>query len=139
LTWLRVHNLKAFLSQVSAFWPTDMYNSNLNPSSRDVGKHVKTKATETPATLQVASSSGNKKALAQKRYKVEINNKLCKGCFICIRYCPMGVIAESDEIGELGYDLAKVEHPEKCTGCRLCLVYCPDLAIAIAEEGTEKQ
>jgi 2-oxoglutarate ferredoxin oxidoreductase subunit delta len=104
-----------------------------------MSENMKTKASETPANPQVAGSSGDKKALARKRYKVEINNKLCKGCFICIRYCPMGVIAESDEIGELGYDLAKVEHPEKCTGCRLCLLYCPDLAIAIAEEEGEKQ
>jgi 2-oxoglutarate ferredoxin oxidoreductase subunit delta len=116
-----------------------MYKSNLNAASRDVGKHMKTKATHIPATLQASSPSGNKKTLARKRYKIEINNRLCKGCFICIRYCPMGVIAESHEIGELGYDLAKVEHPEKCTGCRLCLLYCPDLAIAIAEEGTEKR
>ena len=116
-----------------------MYTFYLNPASKDAGKDAKTKATETASTLQIAGSSSSKKSVARKRYKVEINNKLCKGCFICIRYCPMGVIAESDEIGELGYDLAKVEHPEKCTGCRLCLVYCPDLAIAIAEEEGEKQ
>jgi len=46
----------------------------------------------------------------------------------------MGVFSKSNEIGELGYTVAKVEHPEKCTGCRICLFYCPDLATAVEEE-----
>jgi Pyruvate/2-oxoacid:ferredoxin oxidoreductase delta subunit len=40
----------------------------------------------------------------------------------------------SDVIGDLGYNLARVEFPEKCTGCKACLLYCPDLATAVEEE-----
>ena len=68
------------------------------------------------------------------KFRVEINPRLCKGCYFCVRYCPMGVFSRSGEIGELGYVIAKVEHPEKCTGCRLCLVYCPDFATSVEEE-----
>lgn len=75
----------------------------------------------------------------RKRFRVEINPKLCKGCYFCIRYCPSGVFSKSEEIGELGYVAAKVDHPEKCTGCRLCLVYCPDFATSIEEEEAEKK
>jgi Pyruvate/2-oxoacid:ferredoxin oxidoreductase delta subunit len=51
----------------------------------------------------------------------------------------MKVFAQSDEIGELGYNLAKVQFPEKCTGCKLCLLYCPDFAIAVEEEGAKEK
>ena len=79
-------------------------------------------------------SEAKKTERPKRRFRVEINEKLCKGCYICVRYCPMGVFAESKEIGELGYNLAKVAFPEKCTGCKLCLLYCPDLATAVDEE-----
>ena len=75
----------------------------------------------------------------KRRFRVEIDKKLCKGCYICVRYCPMGVFAESDEIGELGYNLARVTFPEECTGCKLCLLYCPDLATAVEEEGGDER
>jgi 2-oxoglutarate ferredoxin oxidoreductase subunit delta len=74
---------------------------------------------------------------SKKRYRVNINEKLCKGCYFCVKFCPMGVFVRSDVIGELGYNLAKVEFPEECNGCRACLLYCPDLAVAIQEESGE--
>jgi 2-oxoglutarate ferredoxin oxidoreductase subunit delta len=74
----------------------------------------------------------------KKRFKVEINPRLCKGCYFCLRFCPAGVFSRSGEIGELGYVIAKVEHPEKCTGCRLCLIYCPDFATSVEEEREKK-
>jgi NAD-dependent dihydropyrimidine dehydrogenase PreA subunit len=46
----------------------------------------------------------------------------------------MGVFVRSDSIGELGYNVAVVEFPEKCTGCKACLLYCPDFAIAVEKE-----
>ena len=46
----------------------------------------------------------------------------------------MAVFVRSDVIGELGYNLAKVEFPEKCTGCKACLLYCPDMAVVVEEE-----
>ena len=94
------------------------------------------------ATTQLVAKAPSEKkeaGRAKRRFKVEINKKLCKGCYFCVRYCPAGVFTKSDEIGELGYNLAKVEFPEKCTGCRLGLLYCPDLAIAVEEEGAEKK
>jgi len=74
----------------------------------------------------------------KKRFRVEINPRLCKGCYFCLKYCPRGVFSRSGEIGELGYVIAKVEHPEKCTGCRLCLIYCPDFATSVEEEREKK-
>jgi 2-oxoglutarate ferredoxin oxidoreductase subunit delta len=88
-----------------------------------------------PAQRATAALSQQKKMpRLNKRFKVKIDGKLCKGCYLCIRFCPMGVFVRSDIIGELGYDLAKVEFPEKCTGCKACLLYCPDFAIALEED-----
>lgn len=56
---------------------------------------------------------------------VEINQKWCKGCDICVAFCPKGVLARP-EGGK-----AQVAHPEKCTRCRLCEIMCPDLAIVV--------
>jgi len=91
------------------------------------------------ADLAAAAVSKQKKILrVKKNFNVTVNEKLCKGCYFCIRFCPMGVFVRSDVIGELGYDIVKVEFPEKCNGCKACLLYCPDLAIAVAEaEGSD--
>jgi len=74
----------------------------------------------------------------KKRFKVEIDERLCKGCCFCIRFCPFGVFVRSHTLGDLGYEIAKVEFSENCNGCRACLLYCPDLAVAVEEEGEKK-
>ncbi|MGE5592892.1 MAG: 4Fe-4S binding protein [Betaproteobacteria bacterium] len=56
---------------------------------------------------------------------VEINQKWCKGCDICVAFCPKEVLTRP-EGGK-----AQVAHPEKCTRCRLCEIMCPDLAIVV--------
>lgn len=90
-----------------------------------------TKVTQAAAT-QVGKVQ--KPRSATKRFKVSINDRLCKGCYFCVRFCPMGVFVRSDIIGELGYNLAQVEYPEKCNGCKACLLYCPDLAVVVEED-----
>ncbi len=56
---------------------------------------------------------------------VEIDDRWCKGCDICVAFCPKGVI-ERPEGGK-----AQVAHPEQCTRCGLCEVMCPDFAIIV--------
>ncbi len=90
-------------------------------------------------TVVMAPEEMEKIGRPRKRFKVAIDNKLCKGCYFCVRYCPMGVFSKSEEFGATGYTIAKVEHPEKCKGCRICLLYCPDLAVAVEEERAEEK
>ncbi|SYZ73167.1 conserved hypothetical protein [Candidatus Zixiibacteriota bacterium] len=47
----------------------------------------------------------------------------CKGCNICIAYCPNKVL-EPDRDGK-----PILAHPEKCTQCAICWLHCPDFAI----------
>ena len=74
-----------------------------------------------------------------KRYQkgfvhIEINGNLCKGCEICIEFCPTKVFDKSDQLNRKGYYLPVVARVEECTGCRLCDLLCPELAIVMTDE-----
>ncbi len=49
----------------------------------------------------------------------------CKGCGLCVEFCPTGVLSLDPE----GHPV--VVHPEKCTACHWCDTHCPDLAIVV--------
>lgn len=57
-----------------------------------------------------------------------INRDWCKGCGICIHFCPTKVLALDDE------EKAFAASPEDCISCKLCEIRCPDLAITIITE-----
>ena len=57
----------------------------------------------------------------------------CKGCGLCVEFCPAGVL----EQGADGRVI--VAHPEKCTACRWCELHCPDFAIFVADVEPEEE
>jgi 2-oxoglutarate ferredoxin oxidoreductase subunit delta len=58
-----------------------------------------------------------------------INREWCKGCGICVNFCPKNVLELRSE------DKAIVARPEDCICCKLCKIRCPDLAIELFEVG----
>ena len=61
------------------------------------------------------------------RGEVHIFENWCKGCGLCIEFCPSGVLV-------LGTDnRPKAIYPEKCTACRWCELHCPDFAIFVSD------
>lgn len=54
-----------------------------------------------------------------------IDRNWCKGCGICVHFCPKSVL-ELDDEGK-----AVAVRPEDCICCRLCELRCPDLAIEV--------
>jgi 2-oxoglutarate ferredoxin oxidoreductase subunit delta len=66
-----------------------------------------------------------KKEKPRKAVTVQINREWCKGCGICIAFCPKDVL-ELDE-----HDKAVVKRLEDCNACGLCELRCPDMAIEV--------
>ncbi len=56
--------------------------------------------------------------------KIEIIENYCKGCSICVEFCPTNVLKMEGFV-------AKVIHPEACTKCMQCELRCPDFAIKV--------
>lgn len=65
--------------------------------------------------------------------KVHFLTHRCKGCGLCVLFCPTKVIKMSDQLNDMGHacpDLVDFEH---CNGCGICFRMCPDTAIEIRE------
>ena len=62
-----------------------------------------------------------------KHYKHLINRDWCKGCGICVAFCPRKVLDLDEQ------DKVVVLRQEDCVGCRLCEMRCPDLAIEVRD------
>ena len=63
--------------------------------------------------------------------KVHIDTRVCKGCGLCVHFCPRGVLKLSDERNQKGYTIAKVVDIEQCTGCKLCIGSCGPSALTM--------
>ncbi len=57
-----------------------------------------------------------------------INRHWCKGCGICVAFCPKNVLELDME------EKVVAVRPEDCIGCRVCEFRCPDLAIEVIVE-----
>ena len=62
---------------------------------------------------------------------IEIDPELCKGCRICIEFCPKRIISLSDKLNTAGYLPVLLNDSNHCTGCTLCAVVCPEVAIEV--------
>lgn len=55
----------------------------------------------------------------------------CKGCEICIRFCPCEVLQVSEGTNEKGYHYPEVAPGKEtaCVHCQFCTLVCPEFAI----------
>lgn len=60
----------------------------------------------------------------KKRPTIEIKKEWCKGCEICVEFCPFNVLAMNGALPE-------VVNIDACTACGLCEIRCPDFAIKV--------
>lgn len=63
--------------------------------------------------------------------KVLIDSERCKGCRLCISFCPKKILVVEQNYNQKGYEPAGVTELEKCTGCALCAEMCPDICILV--------
>jgi len=64
--------------------------------------------------------------------KVEISEKYCKGCGLCLAFCPQKILQlDKNKITANGYNPCVVTDADKCIGCCSCAKMCPDAAISV--------
>lgn len=67
----------------------------------------------------------------KKLKELSINREWCKGCGICVSFCPKKVL-ELD-----AREKVVAIRPEDCICCKMCELRCPDLAIEVIVERGE--
>ncbi|MDP2922383.1 MAG: 4Fe-4S binding protein [Candidatus Omnitrophota bacterium] len=67
-------------------------------------------------------------------YEVAIKEDKCKGCELCIFFCPVKHLEVSQALNRKGITPAKIKKGTKCTGCGFCFLTCPDSCIEVYEK-----
>jgi len=62
------------------------------------------------------------------RGRVLIARERCKGCELCIEFCPRDVLVRSEAFNTKGYHYP-IATRDECVNCRLCATVCPEYAI----------
>ena len=62
---------------------------------------------------------------------VNINQELCKGCQLCVCFCPEDSIYMADNLNASGYQAAVFNDSGKCSGCAICALVCPEVVIEV--------
>lgn len=83
--------------------------------------------------------------------KIIIDRERCKGCFLCISFCPKNLIAVDKKLNKKGVQPVKFSREQQnlnklpsgiprlgggkdnseCLGCSLCAIICPDCCITV--------
>lgn len=64
---------------------------------------------------------------------VIVIDRLCKGCGICVDFCPTKALKSSNKVTQLGSPIPTLERPENCVKCEICEMLCPDYAIFVVK------
>lgn len=62
-----------------------------------------------------------------------IDDECCKGCGLCVNFCPKNVLEITDKVNAKGHFPVFQARPEDCIKCSICCIMCPDVAITIVE------
>ena len=77
-----------------------------------------------------------KEVFMARKGKVIIDRELCKGCYLCIRACPVKGLEKEAELNSTGsYPVKPAENGGSCIACGNCFEVCPDVCIQIFELG----
>lgn len=68
------------------------------------------------------------------KHTVVIETEMCKGCSLCIAFCPKKVLNESEHLNKAGYHYAEPVDLDQCTGCLICTLVCPEVIIEVYDE-----
>lgn len=69
-------------------------------------------------------------AIKKGKKQLRIKEAWCKGCGICVAFCPKQVL-------DLKHNKVAIVDIDKCIQCGLCELRCPDYAIYLEEKENE--
>lgn len=74
------------------------------------------------------------------RGRVVIEAERCKGCDLCVAFCPPHVLRLSARRNSLNHRVVELFDEAACTGCEICAKVCPDMAIvAVYRDGVARR
>ena len=71
--------------------------------------------------------------------EIHIIRERCKGCGLCVQYCPKDVLELSTEFNLKGYHPPAAKNAEACVHCGLCELLCPEFALFVLEKKEEQK
>ena len=64
--------------------------------------------------------------------RIIIDTERCKGCNLCVYYCPVHIIELDETTTNIrGYSPLIITEPDKCIACAFCAIMCPDSVITV--------
>jgi 2-oxoglutarate ferredoxin oxidoreductase subunit delta len=63
--------------------------------------------------------------------EVRVKKERCKGCELCVLYCPKKILRMSSDFNPKGYHFPECFESDSCTGCKICAMMCPEVALEI--------
>ncbi len=63
--------------------------------------------------------------------RVALDERLCKGCELCIAFCPRKLLVMAEHFNAKGYHPATIVNQEECNACTYCARMCPEVAIEV--------
>lgn len=79
--------------------------------------------------------------------KVSVDKEKCKGCLLCVAFCPKGLLAQSKKLNRRGANFIEFSRKAnkkgggipplaghdtgECIGCAMCAVICPECCIEV--------
>jgi 2-oxoglutarate ferredoxin oxidoreductase subunit delta len=64
---------------------------------------------------------------------LKLDIERCKGCGLCVLYCPKGSLRMTQELNNQGNPYVEQIDPAVCNACGICFRMCPDVAITISD------
>ncbi len=63
--------------------------------------------------------------------KIRIDRERCKGCLLCVAFCPKATLEPDTGLNRRGVTPVRRKQTGECLGCGLCAIICPDCCIEV--------
>ncbi|MCM8792397.1 MAG: 4Fe-4S binding protein [Candidatus Omnitrophica bacterium] len=64
--------------------------------------------------------------------KIKIDKERCKGCLLCVNFCPHGLVKKGFQLNKRGINYVEfLDKDNACLGCMQCAIICPDACIEV--------